>query len=48
MMPKISVTPLATMVSTNASDGVIFWTPLTTVRVSLGDLLMEDSLSAQF
>jgi hypothetical protein len=34
MMPKMSVTPLATMVSTKASEGVIFCTPLTTVRVS--------------
>ncbi len=32
-MPKISVTPCATMVSTNASDGVILWTPWVTVRL---------------
>ncbi len=29
MMPKMSVTPLATSVSTKASDGVIFCTPST-------------------
>ena len=34
MMPKMSVTPLATIVSTKASDGVIFCTPWTTVAVS--------------
>ena len=33
MMPKMSVTPLATMVSTKASEGVIFCTPLTASRV---------------
>ncbi len=33
MMPNMSVTPLATRVSTKASDGVIFCTPLTTVRL---------------
>jgi len=33
MMPNISVTPLATQVSTKASEGVIFWTPSTTVRL---------------
>ena len=32
MMPKMSVTPLATIVSTKASDGVIFCTPWTTLR----------------
>ena len=34
MMPKMSVTPLATMVSTKASEGVIFCTPCTAWRVS--------------
>jgi len=33
MMPNISVTPLATRVSTKASDGVIFCTPVTAARV---------------
>ena len=28
-MPKTLVTPCATSVSTNASDGVIFWRPRT-------------------
>ena len=28
-MPNTSVTPCATSVSTNASDGVIFWRPVT-------------------
>jgi hypothetical protein len=32
MIPKMSVTSLATIVSTNASDGVIFWTPVTAAR----------------
>ena len=32
-MPKISVTPCATMVSTNASDGVILCTPWVTARL---------------
>lgn len=32
MMPNMSVTPFATIVSTNASDGVIFCTPETAVR----------------
>ena len=31
-MPNTSVTPCATSVSTNASEGVIFWRPVTTVR----------------
>ena len=33
MMPNMSVTPLATRVSTKASDGVIFCTPVTAARV---------------
>jgi hypothetical protein len=36
MMPNMSVTPLATMVSTKASEGVMRVGPLTTVRVSVG------------
>jgi hypothetical protein len=35
MMPNISVTSFATKVSTNASEGVILWTPWTTVRRAL-------------
>ena len=35
MMPNIVSTPCATIVSTNASEGVIFCTPVATVRVSL-------------
>jgi hypothetical protein len=35
MMPNMSVTPLATMVSTKASEGVMRVGPLGTVRVSL-------------
>jgi hypothetical protein len=35
MMPKMSVTPLATMVSTKASEGVIFCTPVTASREAL-------------
>src|SRR6185295_19225812 len=34
MMPNMSVTPLATNVSTNASDGVIRCTPCTGVRAA--------------
>jgi hypothetical protein len=34
MMPKISVTPLATIVSTNASEGVIRCTPETALRTA--------------
>src|SRR5664279_84379 len=34
MMPKMSVTPLATMVSTKASEGVIFCMPVTARRAS--------------
>ena len=40
MMPNMSVTPLATMVSTKASEGVIFCTPLATVRLSVLGVLM--------
>ena len=36
MMPKMLRTPLATIVSTKASEGVIFWTPETALRVSAG------------
>jgi hypothetical protein len=46
MMPNMSVTPFATSVSTKASEGVIFCTPLTTVRVSVGFLLIEVSCGA--
>ena len=35
-MPKTSFTPLATSVSTNASDGVIFCLPVTAVGSSTG------------
>src|SRR5437667_3846208 len=34
-IPKTSVTPCATSVSTSASDGVIFSWPLTTLRIAL-------------
>ena len=40
MMPKMSVTPLATIVSTKASEGVIFCTPVTTVRLAIGCCLL--------
>jgi hypothetical protein len=40
MMPNMSVTPLATMVSTKASDGVIFCTPATTLRPGDGGFLV--------
>ncbi|MCZ7559512.1 MAG: hypothetical protein M5U30_05165 [Burkholderiaceae bacterium] len=40
MMPNMSVTPLATIVSTNASEGVIFWTPFTTERAFPGACLL--------
>ena len=32
-IPKTSLTPFATSVSTNASDGVIVWRPVTTMRL---------------
>ena len=35
MMPKMSVTSLATKVSTKASEGVIFCTPVATVRTGV-------------
>lgn len=44
MMPNISVTSLATIVSTNASDGVIVVLPETTVRFSCS-LILPFSLS---
>ena len=34
MMPNMSVTSLATIVSTKASEGVIFCTPVTTPRLA--------------
>ena len=40
MMPKMSVTPLATSVSTKASEGVIFCTPATTLRLVAGMLVV--------
>ena len=44
MMPNIVSTPCATSVSTKASDGVIFCTPLMAVRASgLGVAGMEVS-----
>src|SRR6218665_459915 len=43
MMPKMSVTPLATRVSTRASEGVIFCTPATAWRVAGVVWLMEGS-----
>ena len=36
MMPKMSVTPLATIVSTKASDGVIFCKPSVIARPAVG------------
>ena len=44
MMPNMSVTPLATRVSTKASDGVIFCTPVTAARTGVagGCLVMEE------
>src|SRR6218665_3010948 len=41
MMPKMSVTPLATRVSTRASEGVIFCTPVTAWRGAGGGWVME-------
>ncbi len=45
MMPNMSVTPLATRVSTKASDGVIFCTPVTAARAGVagGCLVMKKS-----
>ena len=40
MMPNMSVTPLATRVSTKASDGVIFCTPVTAVRARRGGVVL--------
>ncbi len=44
MIPKMSVTPFATRVSTNASDGVIFCTPVTALRIVNGGFLVMTGL----
>src|SRR5205809_7110242 len=43
-MPKMSVTPCATSVSTSASDGVIFTLPRTTSRLPWAMSFMRGSL----
>ena len=47
MMPKMSVTSLATKVSTKASEGVIFCTPVATVRTGVDAFFAMNSPPAK-